>query len=74
MLQKEGAKWRLTTEGKRRGKEISELHCLWELYLAKYLKLKPDHVHEDAESIEHVITPTLADELRSLVKLPPDQP
>jgi manganese/zinc/iron transport system permease protein len=71
MLQKKEGRWRLTTKGKRKGEEISELHCLWELYLTKYLKLNPNHVHEDAESIEHVITPALASELRDLVRLSP---
>ncbi len=69
MLQRERAGWVLTTAGKNKGEEISRLHRLWELYLTHYLKIKPDHVHEDAESIEHVITPALAEELDSLVKL-----
>ena len=43
-------------------------HCLWKLYLTQYLKIKPDHVHEDAESMEHILTPALAQELQSLVK------
>jgi manganese/zinc/iron transport system permease protein len=67
MLQREGVSWFLTAAGKKSGEEIIRLHRLWELYLTQYLKIKPDHVHEDAESIEHVITPELADELRSLV-------
>ena len=69
MLQKEGTRWFLTATGKNKGEEISRLHRLWELYLTRYLKVKPDHVHEDAESIEHIITPALAEELRALVDL-----
>jgi manganese/zinc/iron transport system permease protein len=69
MLQKEGASWFLTVAGKKSGEEISRLHGLWELYLTQYLKIKPDHAHENAESIEHVITPELAEELHSLVDL-----
>ena len=67
MLQREEAKWFLTAIGKNKGEEISRLHRLWELYLTQYLKVKPDHVHEDAESIEHIITPALAQELYDLV-------
>jgi len=70
MLQREGGWWFLTAQGKNKGEEISRLHRLWELYLTQYLKIKPDHVHEDAESIEHIITPALAEELHSLVELP----
>ncbi len=70
MLQQEGAEWHLTVAGGHKGKEISQRHHLWELYLTQYLKIKPDHTHEDAESIEHIITPALAEELHRLVKLP----
>jgi manganese/zinc/iron transport system permease protein len=69
MLQREATGWVLTVTGKNKGEEISRLHRLWELYLTQYLKIKPDHAHEDAESIEHIITPALAEELGSLVKL-----
>ena len=68
MLRKDSQGWRLTAAGKHKGEEISQLHCLWELYLTQYLKITPDHVHQDAESIEHVITPALAEELRKLVQ------
>jgi manganese/zinc/iron transport system permease protein len=70
MLQQEGLGWCLTVAGSHEGKEISQRHHLWELYLTQYLSIRPDHTHEDAESIEHVITPALAEELRRLVKLP----
>jgi len=74
MLQRQGDQWFLTVEGKKKGAEINRLHRLWELYLTQYLKIKSDHVHEDAESIEHIITPALADELSSLVKINDNKP
>lgn len=67
MVREEAGHWVLTAAGQKKGGEVSRLHELWELYLQKYLKLQPDHVHEDAESIEHVITPELAEELSKLV-------
>jgi len=70
LLQQKDAAWFLTTKGKNKGEEIRRLHRLWELYLTQYLKIKPDHVHEDAESIEHIITPALAEELDRMVKWP----
>lgn len=66
-VQQRGDQWRLTEVGKHLGQQISQRHQLWELYLTRYLKIKPDHVHEDAESIEHVLTPTLVKELRKLL-------
>lgn len=67
MVQETEESWSLTPAGQKRGEEVSRLHELWELYLKKYLKLQPDHVHEDAESIEHIITPELAQELKQLL-------
>ena len=30
-------------------------HRLWELYLTNEVQYSPDHVHDDAEKIEHVL-------------------
>ena len=45
----------LTPEGWHRACEIVRNHRLWELYLTNAAHLAPDHVHEDAEKIEHVL-------------------
>lgn len=45
--------------GKEKGKQINRLHRLWEVYLARKMKLRPELVHKDAEAIEHIITPEL---------------
>jgi manganese/zinc/iron transport system permease protein len=34
------------------------------------MQIAPDHVHEDAETIEHVITPALEAELERLMDYP----
>lgn len=65
-------KWMLTESGKHMGSYILKLHCLWEAYLTKYLNIKPCHVHEDAESMEHILTPELEKELITLVGDLPD--
>jgi manganese/zinc/iron transport system permease protein len=62
--------WRLTQEGARQGARVTRLHRLWEVYLTQYLQIAPDHVHEDAESIEHVLTPELEEELDRLLERP----
>ena len=66
--------WTLTKQGKRKGQRIVRLHRLWELYLTKYLKIAPDHVHEDAESIEHIITPEIESKLEALLEHPDVDP
>ena len=38
---------------------IVRLHRLWELYLNESMNIAPDHVHDSAEQLEHLITPEL---------------
>ena len=44
-----------TPHGWQRACEIVRNHRLWELYLTHAAHIAPDHVHEDAEVIEHVL-------------------
>lgn len=46
---------RLSAEGKRRAGEIVRKHRLWELYLTEQANYRPDHVHADAEEMEHLL-------------------
>ncbi|MEM6297181.1 MAG: metal ABC transporter permease [Bacteroidota bacterium] len=55
--------WRLTPEGKAESRRIVRLHRLWELYLNRRLNMMPDHVHNSAEAIEHIITPEVESQL-----------
>lgn len=66
--------WQLTPEGKTKGQRIVKLHRLWEVYLTKYLRIAPDHVHEDADNIEHFLTPELEKRLESLLDYPQSDP
>jgi ABC-type Mn2+/Zn2+ transport system permease subunit/Mn-dependent DtxR family transcriptional regulator len=45
----------LTPQGWNRAGAIVRNHRLWELYLTNAVEIAPDHVHEDAERIEHVL-------------------
>ncbi len=45
----------LTSSGWRRAVEIVRNHRLWELYLTDQANYSPDHVHDDAEKIEHIL-------------------
>ncbi len=62
--------WTFTNAGKNKGQRITKLHRLWELYLTEYLRIAPDHVHEDAETIEHIITPELEQRLEEQLQYP----
>lgn len=45
----------LTTSGWKRAMEMVRNHRLWELYLTNEANYADDHVHEDAEKIEHIL-------------------
>jgi manganese/zinc/iron transport system permease protein len=66
--------WQLTPEGLIAAQRVVRLHRLWELYLQKYLHLHPDHVHDDAEAMEHVITPEIEAQLDALLGSPVTDP
>ncbi len=64
----------LTPEGVSQGAQITKIHRLWELYLTQYMQLPADHVHDDAEAIEHIITPEIERELESQLEYPTRDP
>lgn len=66
--------FRLTSNGKVRGARVTRLHRLWELYLTRKLEIAPDHVHDDAEEIEHILTPDLERRLLELLEHPSEDP
>ena len=63
-----------TNIGLTKGKRTTKLHRLWELYLTSYMNIAPDHVHEDAETIEHIITPELEAKLEAFLEYPKIDP
>ncbi|WP_286756979.1 metal ABC transporter permease [Roseivirga sp. UBA838] len=73
-ITKENGHWRYTEAGRQKGQRVVKLHRLWELYLSKYMKIDPDHVHEDAETIEHIITPELEKRLEKMLEYPEVDP
>jgi manganese/zinc/iron transport system permease protein len=73
-LLRTGKLWSLTEEGKNRGQRVVRIHRLWELYLTTHLNIAPDHVHDDADTIEHLLTPELEAELEKLLNYPKVDP
>ena len=62
--------WIFTKAGKSKGQRTVKLHRLWETYLTKYVRIAPDHVHDDADTIEHFLTPELEAKLEQLLEYP----
>src|SRR5687768_4471278 len=65
-----GDLWGLTEEGRKRGQRVVTIHRLWELYLTTRLHLAPDHVHGEADTIEHLLTPELEEQLEKILDYP----
>jgi manganese/zinc/iron transport system permease protein len=60
----------LSKLGIKEAMRIVRLHRLWELYLNESLKIAPDHVHESAEQMEHLLTPELEELLEKRLNFP----
>lgn len=64
----------LTPAGVAEGARIIRLHRLWEVYLSRYLELPGDHLHRDAEDMEHIITPEMEAVLEAQLEHPTHDP
>ena len=74
LVLKEGHGYTLSEDGLAEGGRVVRLHRLWEMYLTTYVKIAPDHVHNDAEAIEHLITPEIEEQLLQLLDHPERDP
>ncbi|MDO8527144.1 MAG: iron chelate uptake ABC transporter family permease subunit, partial [Deltaproteobacteria bacterium] len=54
-----------TKEGADLAKQLVRRHRLWELFLVKEAQLPADHVHVDAEELEHILSPEVIAELEA---------
>jgi manganese/zinc/iron transport system permease protein len=57
----------LTAEGKLEARRVTRNHRLWETYLLHYADVAPQHIHHNADQIEHVIEPHIVNELEELL-------
>ena len=66
--------WAMSEAGKLRAQRIVKIHRLWELYLTTHVNIAPDHVHEEADTIEHFLTPELEADLEQILNYPKVDP
>lgn len=64
----------LTPEGWRQACTVVRNHRLWELYLTNAANYQADHVHEDAEKIEHVLGEDIVRQLERRLEYPHRDP
>lgn len=65
-----GESTRLTLSGWQRACEIVRNHRLWELYLTHAASIAADHVHDDAEIIEHILGEDVVQKIERLLRYP----
>jgi Mn-dependent DtxR family transcriptional regulator len=54
---------RLTARGAQKAQHLDRAHRLWETFLVDKVGLPSDHVHQDAEEVEHVLSEQLVERL-----------
>lgn len=74
LLDKLGDSYRLTAAGVAAAGEVVRKHRLWEVFLSKRLELPLDHLHRDADSMEHALSAEAVDELDERLGFPTHDP
>lgn len=69
-LEAVGEGWKLSPRGYEQACCVVRNHRLWELYLTRRADIAIDHVHRDAEEMEHFLSPALVEELEELLGRP----
>lgn len=64
----------LTASGWQRAVEVVRNHRLWELYLTNEANYAADHVHDDAEKIEHILGARTVRQLERELNFPEKDP
>ncbi len=73
-LTDDGTMLHFTPEGWRRACAVVRNHRLWELYLTNVMQYGADHVHDDAEKIEHVLGEDTVRQLERRLDFPQTDP
>jgi hypothetical protein len=73
-LTDDGSMLHFTPEGWRKACAVVRNHRLWELYLTNIMQYGADHVHEDAEKIEHVLGEDTVRQLERRLDFPQTDP
>src|SRR5690606_17551981 len=64
----------LTLKGIERGNAIIRAQRLWETYQVDKMGMNQEHIHPDAERLEHTLTPDLVNEVEEKLGFPKTDP
>ena len=74
LVERIGDTLRLTEAGRREAEQVVRKHRIWEVYLSRRLELPSDHVHRDAEAMEHALTEAAVTDLEEALGFPEVDP
>jgi manganese/zinc/iron transport system permease protein len=74
LVERSGDALRLTEGGLDEAARVVRKHRLWEVYLAHRLELPADHVHRDAEAMEHALSEEAVDDIDFRLGFPATDP
>lgn len=73
-LEEKGEFYELTEEGRKRVYKLLRRHRLWETYLTEKAGVPWQHVHDEAEELEHKLPDELVDEIDQKLEYPQADP
>jgi manganese/zinc/iron transport system permease protein len=73
-VERDGGALDLTAAGRVEAERVVRKHRLWETYLAERLRLPADHLHRDAETMEHALSDETLEELDEKLGYPERDP
>jgi manganese/zinc/iron transport system permease protein len=73
-IAREATQIRLTEGGLQRAARVVRNHRIWELYLSQRLELADDHLHRDAEEMEHALDNEVLEQIDEALGRPATDP
>lgn len=70
LVERQGDTLRLTPLGRSEAEQVVRKHRIWEVYLTRRLELPKDHVHRDAEAMEHTLSEAAVADLEEALGFP----
>jgi len=74
LVRREGPVVRLSQAGLERAANVVRNHRIWELYLSRRLELADDHLHRDAEDMEHALDDDVLEQIDLALGRPAEDP
>jgi manganese/zinc/iron transport system permease protein len=74
LVEAEGGAVRLTPAGLGIASRVVRKHRIWELYLSRRLELRSDHLHRDAENMEHALDDSVMEQIDEALGRPEKDP